>query len=131
MQRLLDEGLSVVVFDGECELYRSCLRGVRPLIELLDWFPSGLAGASVADRIVGSCAARILAHLRAAKVFALRGTTGAEHVLFAAGIEYEFVESVPSIRNRENTGPCPFEQLSALHPDTRDLITAMRVRLGK
>jgi hypothetical protein len=112
-------------------LYRSYDDGVRPLLELVDWFPGGLAGATVADRVVGACAARIFDYLHVDHVIGLTGSIPAERILHAAAISYSFRTTVVDIRNRDDTGTCPFEQMSILHPRPRDLLPAIRARLAE
>jgi hypothetical protein len=131
----------LVVLENDCvtllvvrqgtELYRSFLDGVRPLLELAAWFPGGLDGATVADRVVGGCAARIFEYLRVGHVLGLTGSISAERILHAAAIPYSFRITVTDIRNRDDTGPCPFEQLSIIHTNPRDLIPAIRAKLNE
>jgi hypothetical protein len=128
---LESEGLSMLVMRHTTELYRSYDAGVRPLLELVEWFPGGLDGATVADRVVGACAARILEYLRVDQVIGLIGSVSAERILHAAAITFAFRTTVVDIRNRDNTGPCPFEQLSLLHESPRDLIPAIRTKLAE
>ena len=131
LARLADEGLSILVLLGNEEVYRSYLTGVRPLLELVDWFPGGLEGAVVADRIVGGCAARVFAFLNVKKVLGLTGSISAERTLHAYGISYEFRLTLPEIRNRDNSDTCPFEKLSAEHEDPHELLDAVRRKLDE
>ncbi len=128
---LESEGLSLLVVRHATELYRSYDPGVRPLLELVEWFPGGLDGTTVVDRVVGACAARIFDYLRVDRVIGLTGSISAERILHAAAITFTFRATVVDIRNRDNTGPCPFEQLSLLHPGPHDLITALRAKLAE
>jgi hypothetical protein len=128
---LEDEGLSLLVLRDTTEQYRSYDGGVRPLLELVEWFPGGLDGSVVADRIVGACAARIFEYLQVAKVHALTGSISAERILHAAAIPFSFRVSVVDILNRDGTGRCPFEQLAALHSDPRGLIPAIRAKVAE
>ena len=125
------EGLSLLVRRDGTELYRSYDAGVRPLLELVEWFPGGLDSATVADRIVGACAARVFEYLKVAKVLALCGSISAERILHAAAIPFSFRITVVDILNRDGSGQCPFERLSALYPDPRDLIPALQLKLAE
>jgi hypothetical protein len=122
--------LSLLVVRNGTELYRSFNDGVRPLLELVAWFPGGLDGAAVADRVVGACAARVFEHLRVGRVVGITGSVSAECILHAAAIPFSFRVTVTAIRNREDTGLCPFEQLSLEHPKPLDLIRAMSTKLA-
>jgi hypothetical protein len=128
---LENEGLSLLVVRHATELYRSYDAGVRPLLELVEWFPGGLDGATMVDRVVGACAARIFDYLRVDQVIGLTGSISAERILHAAAITFAFRTTVVDIRNRNNTGPCPFEQLSLSNSGPQDLIRAIRLKLAE
>ena len=121
--------LSLLVVRQGTELYRSYEDGVRPLLELVAWFPGGLEGATVADRVVGACAARIFDYLHVDHVLGLTGSIPAERILHAAAISYSFRTTVVDILNRDNSGRCPFEQLSIIYTNPRDLFSAIRAKL--
>ncbi|MFO7676387.1 MAG: DUF1893 domain-containing protein [bacterium] len=141
LERLRQEGLTVLVVRGEEELYRSTLSGVRPLLELWSLYAGTqaaplsagpacrgvgrLAGATVADRVVGGCAARVFLHLGVERVFALVGSIPARAILTAAGIGFEVERGVLEIRNRNGTDTCPFERLSRHCRRPGNLVPAM------
>ncbi len=129
--RLKQEKLSILVEHNGKELHRSRLPGVYPLLELVDRFPDGLQDTTVADRIVGGCAARIFVYLKVTKVLGLRGSSTAERILETAEVEFLFQETVPEIRNRPNTDTCPFEKLSVRYQNPQDLIQAVRAKLAE
>jgi hypothetical protein len=131
LRKLEEEGLSVLVLQGSSVAYSSYQAGVRPLLELVDWFPAGLDGAIVADRVVGGCAAAIFAHLHVKKVLALTGSVAAEKTLHSWSIEHDFRQLVGDIRNRDNSDSCPFEKLSRAHSEPRALIDAMRRQVAE
>lgn len=128
---LENDCLSLLVVRQGTELYRSYEDGVAPLMELVDWFPGGLEGATVADRVVGACAARIFDYLHVDHVLGLTGSIAAEHILHAVAIPFSFRTTVVDIRNRDDTDRCPFEQLSIEHKHVRDLIPAVRAKLAE
>ena len=130
LDRLLAEGLSMLVIDESGERWRSTSTGVRPLLELVDRFPAGIPGATVADRIVGACAARVFVHLKLGRVLGLQGSESAAAILDAAAIPWQFRDKVPDIRNRSGDGICPFELLSREHSSADTLIPAIRARLA-
>jgi hypothetical protein len=127
--RLDDAGYTMLVLRDSEEVYYSYMNGVRPLLELVDWFPGGLYGATVVDRVVGGCAARVFAHLQVGRVLGVTGSISAESILHTHGIEYRFRHLVADIRNRDDTGTCPFELLSREHAHAAELLAAMRDRL--
>lgn len=129
LEGLLSRGLSIIVLSDGRELYTSTLPGVRPLLELVDRFPQGLAGATVVDRLVGGCAARVFVYLRVGGVLGVKGSKIAGEILTAAGTEYHFGTVIAEVTNRSGTGLCPFEQLSREHADPTDLLAAIRAKL--
>jgi hypothetical protein len=131
LARLDRENLSILVLHIDKELYRSARPGVQPLLELVDKFPQGLPGATVIDRVVGGCAARVFVHLRVARVLTAIGSTPARAILAAHDIDFRVAKGVLEIRNRNGTDACPFEQLSRHYPDPEQLIPAIRRRLAQ
>ena len=121
----------MLVVRQAAELYRSYDSGVRPLLELTEWFPGGLDGAAVVDRVVGACAARFFVHLSVNRVIGLTGSASAERILHAAAIPFVFRTNVIDIRNRDDTGLCPFEQLSLTESAPQDLIRAVKLKLAQ
>jgi hypothetical protein len=131
LARLEEDGLSILITQSGRPVYRSYRAGVRPLIEIAAWFPSGLPGAVVADRVVGGCAALVFAGLRAKRVLALVGSFAAERILHEHAIAFEPRLTVTEVQNRDGSGPCPFELLSRGHQDARTLIPALQAQLAE
>lgn len=131
LDRLTTERLAILVeLEGE-RVYSSEKPGIAPLLDLVDRFPDGLDGAAVADRVVGGCAARVFVWLRIVQVYATVGSVAARTIMETAGVDYVCTEEIAEIRNRSQTDVCPFETLSRLHRDPRQLIEAMRHRLSE
>ncbi len=106
-ETLLRGGYTCAACKGE-KLYTSEERGVKPL---LAWLNSGedLAGASVADKVVGKAAAFLYVLLQVKEVYAPIVSERALSVLRNGGIEVEADLVVPAIRNRRGDGYCPME----------------------
>lgn len=92
----------------ENEEFHSNLRGVRPLIDLLE---SGkdFSGFSAADKTVGLGAAHLYLLLGVRSVWARVISLSARELLEKGGIEVFFEEEVPYIINRQGNGRCPIE----------------------
>lgn len=90
------------------ETFTATEHGVRPLLRWLNE-KTNLAGASVADRIVGKAAAFLYVLLGVKTVYAPLMSVPARETLQAHGIEALADTVVPAIRNRTNTGFCPME----------------------
>ena len=84
-ERLLVEQCSCVIYNqGEVRIFRE--RGVKDLYRLLKEEPEFLAGASMADKVIGKAAAALLALGGVREVFALVISLPARELLERAGI---------------------------------------------
>ena len=113
---LLDGGFTCAIFNDEGQddaareiLYKSNQRGVAPLFA---WLESGedFHGFCAVDKVVGKAAAFLYVLLGVKRLYAFVLSSVAESVLSSYGIEVEYQEKVPAIRNRTDTGFCPMEQ---------------------
>lgn len=92
------------------ETYTSTLKGVDPLIKLVNENAEFLKGASVADKVVGKGAALLLAKGKPACVFANIISDPAIEILEKYKIPFEYYNFVPHILNRRGTDICPIEK---------------------
>lgn len=109
IQLLKDEDLTCVVVGPE-RIIPSRARGIAPLLTLLEQEPEALAGAAVADRIIGKAAAMLCAAGGVAAVYGEVMSEAGLAMLKAQGIPAEYGTLVKEIRNRTDTGLCPMEQ---------------------
>ena len=86
-------------------------RGVRDLYRLVSEEPEMLAGALVADKVVGKGAAALLAYGKVSGVYALVMSTPARELLEQNGVEVRCKQEVDHIVNRLKTDWCPVEKL--------------------
>ncbi len=106
--RLLKENqYTCVLVRGERE-HHSTLRGVRPLLDLLDQ-EGTLEGFSAADKTVGVGAAHLYLLLGVSGVWANVMSERAERLLSAHGVPVFCDQTVPYIINRAKDGMCPIE----------------------
>lgn len=75
--------------------------------------PQILAGAYVADKVIGKGAAALMILGGVAGVYADVISESAVALFSSAGIGISYAERVPAIINRKGTGICPVEQLCA------------------
>lgn len=124
-RNLLDSGNYTCVVCKEATLYTTTQRGVAPL---LNWLDSGtdLSGFSAADRVVGRGAAFLYCLLGVKEVHAKVMSKPALEVLQAYGIRAGADVFVEGIRNRTDTGPCPFEAAVMDIQDAPSALTAIR-----
>lgn len=101
---------SCVVENGDVVCTFSGL-GVSDLYDMVKNRPGFLNGASVADKVIGKAAAALLILGGVEKVYADVISLSALGLLRESGIEADFGQIVPVIRNRAQTDLCPLERI--------------------
>lgn len=86
-------------------------RGVADLLNILHDTPAVLAGAAVADKVVGKGAAALMIVGGVRTVYAAVLSRPAKALFDAAAIPVRLNTLVPNIINRAGTGLCPVESL--------------------
>ncbi len=86
--------------------------GVKDLFELVATHPHKLAGALVADRVIGRGAALLLVLGKVKSVYAQVISSPALQVLNEANINVSYGSIEPNIINRDGTDLCPVEKLT-------------------
>ena len=129
-QLLLAQENCTCVLCKDGRVYRSSIRGIRPLVELFD---SGLdlQGFSCADKIVGRAAAFVYCLLGVTAVHAQVMSKDANAILKKSGIACSCDALVDSIRNRQGTGPCPMEAATQHSATPEQALEAIRQTLEK
>ena len=85
---------------------------LRPLFRCLEQHREEMAGALVIDKIVGLAAAYLCGLGGVGAVYTPTASESARNHLRACGIELRALRIIPQIMNRDNSGPCPMEQLA-------------------
>lgn len=127
-QRILTrEGCTCVLCLGD-RVYTSHLRGVAPLLQLLD---SGqdLSGFCAADKVVGKATAMLYRLLGIRAVWGAVMSRSAMQALKDGGIEAHWSQQVDHIINRTGTGPCPMEAATASTDEPDAALAAIRQTL--
>lgn len=127
--KLLREGGYTCVLCTEREILTSQKRGIRPILE--HWEAGRLAGASVADKIIGKAAAMLLILGGAREVYGQVMTEEAHQILTEAGIKASFGCLTDHITNRTGDGLCPMEQAIRDLNSPADAPAALRSALEK
>ncbi|NLP11563.1 DUF1893 domain-containing protein [bacterium] len=109
---LQQAGLTLRVEKGGRVIFASSEPMLKPLLLCLQQRRSEIAGATVIDKIVGRAAAYLCVKGKVAEVITPLASLGAQDVLQQAGIPLQAQRVVAQIMNRDNTGPCPMEQLA-------------------
>lgn len=124
-----DTGATCVLCKGKsrCE---SSLRGVLPLVELLD---TGMdfSGYAAADKVVGKATAFLYCLLGVQAVYTPVISEAALKVLQNYGIAAEYDQCVPAILNRRKDGFCPMETATKGVDDPEAALKAIRKTLEK
>ena len=107
-EKLAEPGCTCAVVRGETVI-TSEKRGIEPILR---WIHEGtdLAGACVADRVVGKAPALLYTLTGVSHVFAYTMTTDAMRIFERAGISYSYDEETDKIINRMGTDICPMEK---------------------
>ena len=124
-----DTGATCVLCRGKsrCE---SQLRGVTPLVELLD---TGMdfSGYAAADKVVGKATAFLYCLLGVGAVYTPVISETALEVLQAHHVWVEYDLCVPAIFNHRKDGFCPMETATRNINDPEEALDAIRKTLEK
>jgi len=110
-QRLNDRKLSLVFVRDSKIIYETDEEGLGGFLHAIEKSMDNLAGASVADKIIGKATALLCAHAKVVAAFAVTMSQGGLEILRKHKIPNEFVALVPVILNSKKTDKCPFEKL--------------------
>ncbi len=124
---LQSEGYTCVLCRGD-EVYTSCLRGVKPLVQ---WVESGmdLRGFSAADKVVGKATAYLYVILGIRGLYVHVISKSALAVLEGHGIRVEYGSLVEHIINRAGDGICPFEAAVMDIQEPQEAYRAIRAKM--
>lgn len=112
LKRLDAEGLNLMILKGGNLLYSSKKDGMTPLLEAIELFGlQRLKNSVVADKIVGKASALLISYFKASEVYSRLLSRSAIKVLEKHEIKYSYERAVDNIRNKEDTGICPFEKV--------------------
>lgn len=107
---LHEESYSCVV-ENFGQIFTFTGTGVFDLYDMVTNKPCFLKEASIADKVVGKAAAALMILGKVdwvyAEIISLSGLVMLRH----AGIQTDFGQVVPGIRNRDNTDWCPLEKM--------------------
>ena len=126
---LLCTGSTCVLCGGELILTDK-RRGVRPLLDLLE-NNTNVSGFSAADKVVGKAAAFLYCLLDIKCLYTPVISQPALAVLQSAGIDTQYDQLVPAIRNRTGDGYCPMESAVLDITDAREALAVIRETLKK
>ncbi|MDR0425780.1 MAG: DUF1893 domain-containing protein [Clostridiales bacterium] len=129
---LLDAENYTFVLQTPTALYCSRLRGVAPLMNLLE-AGKDLSGGVLADRAAGKALAMLVKKAGLKEVYFRMLSAPAQQFLEENGIPYLYETLVPTILNRKGDGPCPFEAAVLAFEDAEagyDRIRRLSMQMG-
>lgn len=119
---LEEENLALAIVKDGNVIFSSCDRGIKPLYMAVNELKEKLCGSVVADRVTGKAAAMLCAYAGVKELSTGLISENAIKVLERTPVIFEYKKSVPYIKNRDQTGMCPIEQLSSGTDDINELL---------
>ncbi len=126
---LMETGATCVLCKGRSRV-ESDMRGVKPLMELLD-MGMDFSGYSAADKVVGKATALLYCLLEVRAVYTPVISEAGLAVLQGHGIEAQYDLCVPAILNRRRDGFCPMESATKSISDPEEALKAIERTLEK
>ena len=106
-------------------------RGIADLIRFVETFSDELAGASMADKVVGKAAALLIRYAGIVAVYAGIMSNSAKKALEGTEINYSYGKLVHVILNRTGDDLCPMEKLSLAYDDPAEGTLALKALVKK
>ncbi|MBK5722793.1 DUF1893 domain-containing protein [Dysgonomonas sp. Marseille-P4677] len=126
-------GYSCVISNKEIRTFTQ--RGIADLYQLLNNDTAFLAGASIADKVVGKAAAALMILGKVKELYTDIISEPALALLNESDIKVDFGKVVPFIENRDKTDWCPIEKMcyqektsETIFPLIKEFITKMQQR---
>lgn len=123
---IFNEGGYTFVAVKDNEIRTSVLRGVAPIIELIDTEPQFLCGATVADKVIGKAAAMLLFAYGVKEVYTPLVSEKALEYSKNKSIKIAYDEKTECIINRNKTDMCPMEKCVLNVNDEKEAETLIR-----
>ena len=127
-KEILLSGEFTCVLCGGDDIITSTLRGVKPLVQLLE-SRRGLEGYSAADKVVGRATAFLYLLLGVTSIYAPVISRPALELLQCRGVAVEYDTLTDNIINRQGNGICPFEAATLHVSDEQEAYTAIRNKM--
>lgn len=128
---LLENDYSIVVVKEDKVVNTSNKNGLMPILDLYNDDKSLLNGASVADKVIGKAAALLLIDAGIKEFYTDLISENAISILDDTNIKYIYKTKVKEIRNRDNTGRCPMEELALTSANADELLAKIKEKFNK
>lgn len=118
------------VKDGKI-IFESYDRGIKPMYILATEKRVLAKGSVIADKVIGKGAALLCAHMGIKRIYTKLISLSAREVLTRYNIEYKFENCCEYIKNRDQTGSCPIEEIATDIDDPLILLDKLEKFLNK
>ncbi len=133
--RLLEEGLTLVVVKDGKTIFDSGAHGISSFLEVIGKSADLVRGACVADKIVGKAVALLCSYGGVKAVYASVLSMVAKTTLEDDNVIVHWGKLVEIVQGKDETTVCPFEELARTISDPvegysrlRDLAESLRLR---
>jgi hypothetical protein len=116
-EHLKSKSKTLVLAKGGRVIASSSGRGIADLVRFIETLGNELAGASIADKVVGKAVVLLIRYAGIVAVYAGMMSELAKKALDGTEISYSYGKLVPTILNRAGDDLCPMEKLSLAYDD--------------
>lgn len=127
-ERLYSTNASLVVLYSNGEMKEYYQKRIYDIKDILHENEEALAGASIADKVIGKLAGSMLAVAGVKEIYTDVMSKHALPVLEKNNIKYEYKNLVEYIQNNDKTGMCPMENK---YKDEADIIKIYKEIMNK
>lgn len=129
---LIQSGKSTcIVMRGGVITNETSGRGVKPILYFWENEPEILAGAAVADKIIGKAAAMLLILAGVRYVYGELMSVAGRDYLQNNGVSFEYGRCIEVISNREGNGICPLEKSVMDIDNPHDAYRALKTTISQ
>jgi len=112
VQELKNHDYSLVAVKNQTVRFTGRGPGLRPLLQAAEQLKEQLAGACLADKVVGKAAALLCLHFKVSSLYTPLISLPARQFERHPGLPFQAERSVPFIRAGEGEKKCPMEELT-------------------
>jgi hypothetical protein len=123
---LYEENLTLAIVKNGAVLFETRSHRISGFLDAVETLGAKLAGASVADRVVGKAVAFLCVYAKIEAVYAVVLSRQAQAVLKESRIGYEWKELVDNVLDVNKTSMCPFEKAAAGISDAEEAYMVFR-----
>ena len=116
---------SFVLIKNDEIIFKSKLRGLKPLAYCAKKYKREMRGAIVFDKVVGRAAAILLAYAKVKEVWTPTISRSGKAYLAKNKVKIAYENLTDCIMNRQGNDACPTEKMSANMPEEEFIIKAL------